>query len=52
MDQELSVVIFLQFLVDNLGSDASVDVTLARPDLHLTTRLLHHVGSEKDVGEE
>src|SRR5207247_9610623 len=52
MDQELGVSILSQLSIDNIRSDASVDVALAGPDVDLTTRLIHHICSDKHVGQE
>src|SRR6266480_725381 len=52
VDQEFRVPVLFELPVNDIRSDASMNVTLARPDLHLPLGLLHNVGSEKHVWQE
>src|SRR5438034_8944163 len=46
VDQEFRVPVLFELPVNDIRSDASMNVTLARPDLHLPLSLLHNVVSD------
>src|SRR5437016_272253 len=52
MDQEFGVPVLFELPVNDIRRDASMNVTLSRPDLHLPLGLLHNIGSEKHVRQE
>src|SRR5437867_8862087 len=52
MDQELGTPVLVKLLVHDLGCNARVHMTLARPDLHSSSRLILDIRSEEHVREK
>src|SRR5713226_253709 len=52
VDQEFRIPVLFELPINDIRCDACVNMTLSRPNLHLTLSLFHNIGPEKHVRQE